>query len=502
MTKRLSEEVTGDAMPDKLDQIKSQFDVSDLRPGQERALCAAVEGRNVFGVMPTGGGKSLCYQGPAALDYREKGATLVVTPLIALMRDQVKSMMALGIPAIEFHSQVSQTTRGLALHGMREHEQALVYTSPEQLARGLLLDGTEGVDFARLVVDEAHCISMWGRDFRPDYLRIKEFADRRGIDQIMAFTATAAADVRKDIVSSLGLGDHEFVEISPFRENLSYSVEKISGFNGKMLRLARIVPRVQGGPVLVYCAKRRNCEKAQESFAKTMPWKKSEFYHAGLNGGERQDIEERFLSDEIDVLFTTNAFGMGVDKPNIRAVVHFDVPGNVGNYVQETGRAGRDGEAASCVLLYDEKDLKTQRNFNERKLLSGGFVWAVYERLKEIAAREQDGWQEFIMEYLCYGAMGNVPVWMKGNGGQRSQRGSVNSALHLLVGMGAIELYGDKVRFLDDLSEKGVVEGVVANIADIRGGVSETLLGRMVEYAETRGGGQEKLIELLEMVAA
>ena len=339
---------------DKQEALRHYFGHSAFRPGQERLIDAVLDGRDVLGVMPTGGGKSLCYQVPALL---LPGVTLVVSPLISLMKDQVAALEAAGAPAACLNSALSLEQLRTVYSRARQGAYKLLYVAPERL---------EGEGFDRLVrelevplvaVDEAHCISQWGQDFRPSYLRISAFLE--GLPRrpaVAAFTATATGSVQQDIVQLLALRD-PVREVTGFdRPNLFFDVQHP---RSKLAALLKLVEERPGRSGIVYCATRSGVEKVCQALeARGVSATR---YHAGLEPEERQRNQDDFQFDRKAVMVATNAFGMGIDKSNVSYVVHYNMPKSLEAYYQEAGRAGRDGEAADCILLYSAGDIATAR---------------------------------------------------------------------------------------------------------------------------------------------
>ena len=339
---------------DKQEALRHYFGHSAFRPGQERLIDAVLDGRDVLGVMPTGGGKSLCYQVPALL---LPGVTLVVSPLISLMKDQVAALQAAGAPAACLNSSLSLEQLRTVYSRARQGAYKLLYVAPERL---------EGEGFDRLVrelevplvaVDEAHCISQWGQDFRPSYLRISAFLE--GLPRrpaVAAFTATATGPVQQDIVQLLALRD-PVREVTGFdRPNLFFDVQHP---RSKLAALLKLVEERPGRSGIVYCATRSGVEKVCQALeARGVSATR---YHAGLEPEERQRNQDDFQFDRKAVMVATNAFGMGIDKSNVSYVVHYNMPKSLEAYYQEAGRAGRDGEAADCILLYSAGDIATAR---------------------------------------------------------------------------------------------------------------------------------------------
>ncbi len=346
-----------DATP--LDILRTTFGYPSFRPHQEEIVDAVLAGRDVMAVMPTSAGKSICYQVPAlALAARTGGLTLVVSPLISLMADQVGALRQMGVAASYLNSTLSAGERAGVLHGIASGALALVYVAPERLDDPAFLETVSARGVALLAVDEAHCISQWGNDFRPSYQRIIEFLETLPArPPVMALTATATRAVRKDILAALGLRDPLVVVASFDRPNLSFSVSRPRGAAEKDRMLVAFVRQRASLSGIVYCSSRRAVEEVcellrDEGLAATR-------YHAGLSAEERERNQGDFLYDRARVMVATNAFGMGIDKSNVSYVVHYNLPLSLENYYQEAGRAGRDGTHADCLLLYSPGDVHT-----------------------------------------------------------------------------------------------------------------------------------------------
>jgi ATP-dependent DNA helicase RecQ len=336
--------------------LQKRFGLEEFRPGQEETAAAVLAGRDVVAVMPTGAGKSLCFQLPALL---LDGTTLVVSPLIALMKDQVDGLRARGLPAAAVHSGMTGGERSSAEGDLAAGRLRLLYVAPERLAQPGFRALLGRVPLARLVVDEAHCISQWGHDFRPDYTRLGELRATLGVPAA-AFTATATPEVRADIARQLRL-ESPFEIVTGFeRPNLTLSVEPSRTRADKMRALDRLL-RDPGPPGIVYAATRKNVALWAAHLEER--GLRAGQYHAGLRDDERGRVQDDFLAGRLDVIAATNAFGMGIDKSDLRFVAHADVPGSLESYYQEVGRAGRDGLPARGALLFSPADVRTQEFF-------------------------------------------------------------------------------------------------------------------------------------------
>ncbi len=349
----------------RADALLGQLGFERWRPGQQEAVEAALQGRDSLVVMPTGGGKSLCYQLPG---LASEDLTIVVSPLIALMNDQWQRLSAAGHPVAMISSAISEEAARLALTRVRGGEARIVYCAPERFASRPFLEaiGARRVDL--LAVDEAHCVSEWGHDFRPDYLRLPQIAERLGRPTVMACTATATEAVAAEIVSRFALRDPLRIRSGFDRPNLSFDVVGLEGRGSKARRMALLevgLADPENRPAIVYCGTRRDTEEVAALLRRA--GRSALAYHAGIEAEERTESQRRFMADEVDVIVATNAFGMGVDKAGVRSVWHMAIPTSLEAYYQEAGRAGRDGLPAKAVLLAMRADLGRLVRFNEQR---------------------------------------------------------------------------------------------------------------------------------------
>ncbi len=345
---------------DVLARALARFGHTSLRPGQADVIADIFAGRPVIGMMPTGAGKSLCFQLPAIVLGERGGVTLVVSPLIALMKDQVDVLRGRGISAVALTSQASSEEQRDILDGIRAGTFTLVYVAPERFRNARFADALREIagSIALVAIDEAHCISEWGHDFRPDYRRLGQLIAELKPPRIAAFTATATPEVRDDIAVQLGLTAPR-IHVHGFdRPNLHYAVQKVGGAADKIEQLVELVRMRDGGVALVYAATRKNAETYAQALKQA--GMRARVYHAGLENEIREKAQDRFMSNQLDVIVATNAFGMGVDKSDIRLVVHADIPRSPEAYYQEAGRGGRDGKPTRCVLLFNHSDIRLQ----------------------------------------------------------------------------------------------------------------------------------------------
>ncbi|MDX8389528.1 MAG: DNA helicase RecQ [Mariprofundaceae bacterium] len=333
--------------------LQETFGYGEFRPNQESVIADIIAGQDSFVLMPTGGGKSLCFQIPALI---RSGVAIVVSPLISLMKDQVDALKANGVSAAFYNSSLGSQGARQVLAKLHAHEIDLLYIAPERLMNASFLQRLADIDLSLIAIDEAHCVSQWGHDFRPDYARLSALRSHFPKVPVIALTATADVQTRKDIIQILGLqGCHQ--HISSFdRPNIRYSVlDKQQPFK----QLTLFMQRYQGESGIVYALSRKRVEEVAGKLQ--LHGVKAAAYHAGLPTAERMRVQEHFLRDELNVVVATVAFGMGIDKPNVRFVVHYDLPKNIEGYYQETGRAGRDGLASEALLLSGTQDMVMAR---------------------------------------------------------------------------------------------------------------------------------------------
>ena len=336
--------------------LKHYFGYDSFREGQEFLIEHMMNGQDVFGIMPTGAGKSLCYQIPALL---MPGITLVISPLISLMKDQVAALNQAGVHAAFLNSSLTQGQYLTALRYAKEGRYKIIYVAPERLLTESFLGFAREAEISMVSVDEAHCVSQWGQDFRPSYLKIAEFFNYLGTRPVLsAFTATATAEVKEDIIALLNLRDPAMITTGFDRVNLRFCVEHP---RDKFAAVTAYLREHEGECGIIYCLTRKVVEEVCEKLIKE--GLEVTRYHAGLGDEERRRNQEDFIYDRKQIMVATNAFGMGIDKSNVRFVIHYNMPKNMESYYQEAGRAGRDGEPAECILLYGGQDVITNQFF-------------------------------------------------------------------------------------------------------------------------------------------
>ena len=367
---------------DKHSVLKQVFGHDEFREGQEGLIDELLNGYDVLGVMPTGAGKSICYQIPALM---MDGITLVISPLISLMKDQVMALKASGVPAAYINSSLTPGQQAEAIRRASNGAYKVIYVAPERLEMPSFIWFAQHANISLLAVDEAHCVSQWGHDFRPSYLHIAEFVDKLPKrPPVAAFTATATQQVRSDIIQLLHLQEPYCLTTGFNRPNLRFSsVKPTDKFN----MLLSFLADTDGDCGIVYCNTRKNVEEVtlrlvEEGYNATR-------YHAGLGDAERRENQDAFQYDRAKIMVATNAFGMGIDKSNVRFVVHYNMPRNLESYYQEAGRAGRDGEPAECLLLYSGQDV-----------ITGKWMIEHSDENTELSPQQREALQQLDMEKL------------------------------------------------------------------------------------------------------
>src|SRR5215213_7898014 len=363
------------SLADAITSLQKHFGFEDFREGQRDVIASILKGKDAVVVMPTGSGKSLCYQLPAMI---LDGVTLVVSPLIALMKDQVDALLARGLPATFINSSIPESEQHARIESLRRREHKLVYIAPERFRSSRFNAALQSIPISLFAVDEAHCISTWGHDFRPDYLRLRRVIQSLGGVQTLALTATATPYVRSDIIQQLGLA-HPQTYVSGFdRPNLRIEVVHTEKEKEKVSRIKRLAQKPAGSGI-VYASTRKAVEQVGRDL-KAAGLRVST-YHAGMSDAVRVKAQEDFMSGGTQIIVATNAFGMGIDKRDIRFVAHYQMPGSIEAYYQEIGRAGRDGLPSTCVLLFNYADKNTHDFFIEGSYPDLPFVKDVYNAL-------------------------------------------------------------------------------------------------------------------------
>ena len=395
--------------------LETVFGFDSFRAGQRRVIDSVVEGQDTLVVMPTGSGKSLCYMLPACVI---DGLVITVSPLIALMKDQSDALENFGVPATFINSSLSWREQTARLDAIRRGRFKIVLVAPERFKSDAFMNAIDGLPVGLFAIDEAHCISQWGHDFRPDYLTLDRVRDVLGQPTTLALTATATPDVQRDMAQQLELDDPNIVVSGFERPNLFFEVYPARRQAEKYDRLQAAIEDVDEGSTLVYCATRKQVRKVGDRLRKA--GHHPALYHAGLADQKREEIQDAFMAGDAPLLVATNAFGMGVDKSDVRLIVHFNITGSVEAYYQEAGRAGRDGKEALCLLLYNRNDQRIHEFFIENSHPTKELVERVWKKLRHYGTGTHQLDAEQIADHLDRGGSDRVHSW------------AVESALRLL----------------------------------------------------------------------
>ena len=422
---------------------------------------SALAGRNTLAIMPTGAGKSLCYQLPAVM---LPGMTLVISPLIALMKDQCDKLTELGLGASQINSGRTSRENSEAVDDIAEERPAFAITTPERFTTPEFLETLNGVLIDLIVIDEAHCISQWGHDFRPAYLALGRAIKSLGSPPVLALTATAPPPVIDDIRAQLDLADLNVVNTGTYRSNLKYEVIAAENDDAKQQRLVALMTELEGIGI-VYTSTVKHAESIAELLkAQGIA---AERYHGRLSAKERHEIQERFMRGELKAIVATNAFGMGIDKPVIRFVVHYAMPGSIDAYYQESGRAGRDGADARCILMFLKADQRTHLFFMGKKYPAFNDIAAVHAAL--VAARAHD-------EPVAVSALASA---CPGVGARK-----MSVVLSMMSELDDVEIQGDGVKLRNaDLDESGLTK--LSETYDARKNRDREKLDNMIAYAQS-----------------
>jgi ATP-dependent DNA helicase RecQ len=456
--------------------LQKSFGFQELRPGQLDVMQDLLAGRQVISVMPTGAGKSLCYQLPATLLAEQQGLTLVVSPLIALMKDQVDSLLSRGVRTAALTSAATSAEQSEILAGIASNSYDIIYVAPERFRSQRFMSALDALPdkLALLAIDEAHCISEWGHDFRPAYRLLGQAVIRLEPVRVLAVTATATPEVRLDIAKQLGMHDPVLHVRGFARPSLCFAVEHAGGAKDKSARIVAKVKALNSGCALVYAATRKNSEKYAAVLADA--GLRARAYHAGLEDQHRAAVQDEFMNGDIDVIVATNAFGMGVDKVDVRLVIHADLTRSIEAYYQEAGRGGRDGEHADCVLLFNHGDVRLQEFLIAASFPSAELLRALWNLMREQPGLLQDDLSSF-----------NLPG--------EPHESTLSSAVRILGRHGYLLEESGRLHAVQPKEIAGEYPEFDAHSSERRADVETSKLKLMVEYSYHAGCRHEFVLD-------